>query len=372
MTKILFVITEDWALISHRLHLVSAAVSNGYDVAVATKFSSYQNLIDDTGARTFNWNLERKTINPLKQLKSILELCNIIIQFKPDIVHAVAHKPVLYCGLLKRLGLDFSFVAALGGVGFIFTSNKLFARLLRPIISLLLRFCLNGKKTKFILQNTENIELFDNLKIMRAAKVKLVRGSGVEIDKFKPVGLPKGSPIIIFPARMLWDKGVEEFVSSAKFIKKMGMEAKFILVGDIDIHNSASVKQSQINEWVSKGIVEHWKRQLDMVKIYEKATIVCLPSYHEGLPKVLLEAAACARPVVAFDVAGSREIVIDHHNGFLVPFKSQEKLNNALIELLKSKSLCEKLGIAGRKLVEENFSDKIINQKIFKIWEEVK
>ena len=371
MARILFVITEDWALISHRLHLVKAAIAEGHKVALATRFSIHEDMLRELGVMTFHWGLVRRSLNPIGELASILTLRHIIKSFQPDLVHAVAQKPVLYSGILKRLGGKFGFVAALGGIGFIFTSPVLKAKLLRPFISRLLQFCLAGKNTRFILQNPDNICLFETLGIVKTGFTKLVRGSGVEIDQYRPSALPNGVPVIILPARMLWDKGVAEFVNAARSIKEKGFKAEFVLVGDIDRHNSASVRQSQIDEWVSLKIVNHLSRHDHMASIYPETTITCLPSYHEGLPKVLLEAASCARPVIAFDVAGSREIVKDGKNGFLVPFKDQNRLEAALITLITDRQLCKKMGRAGRKMVEAEFSDRHINRQTFDIWDEV-
>lgn len=371
MAKVLFVITEDWALISHRLHLLKSAIAEGHEVALATRFSTYENMLEGLGIKIFNWGLVRRSLNPALEIMTIFKLRQIIKAFKPDLVHAVAQKPVLYCGILKRLGCKYGYVASMGGIGFIFTSSSLKAKLLRPVISRLLKFCLAGENTRFILQNPDNIRLFETLGIVKLGFTKLVRGSGVEIDQYKPTALPDGYPVIIMPARMLWDKGVAEFVSAAKSIKEKHIEAEFVLVGDIDQHNSESVSQSQIDKWVSKNIVKHLNRQEQMAPIYAKATITCLPSYHEGLPKVLLEAASCARPVVAFDVPGSREIVKNGINGFLVPFRDQKRLEAALVTLISDKQLCKKMGEIGRKIVEVEFSDKQINDQTFEIWNEV-
>ena len=371
MASILFVITEDWALISHRLHLVKEAIAKGHDVALAARFSKHEDSLNKLGVTTFQWGLVRRSTTPLGEIASILKLRHIIKTFQPDMVFAVAQKPVLYCGILKRFGGRFGFVAALGGLGFIFNSAALQAKLLRPFIARLLWFSLAGKNTRFILQNPDNVSLFENLGIVKKGFTKLIRGSGVEIDVYKPSALPTGVPIIILPARMLWDKGVAEFVKAAQSIKEKGFKAEFVLVGDIDRHNPASVSQSQIDEWVSLKIVNHISRQEDMASVYSETTITCLPSYHEGLPKVLLEAASCARPIVAFDVAGAREIVKDRENGFLVPFKDQNSLEKALIALITNRELCEKMGCAGRELVEAEFSDKYINCQTFDVWDEV-
>ena len=197
-----------------------------------------------------------------------------------------------------------------------------------------------------------------------------MRGAGVEIEKYCPSPIPQGVPMIILPARMLWDKGVAEFVRVARRIKARGVDARFTLVGDIDQHNPASVTQYQIDQWVEEGVVEQWGRRDDMDTVYPQASIVCLPSYNEGMPKVLLEAASCARPIVTFDVSGCREIVSDCVNGFLVNFGDETALETAIVTLIKDRSLCKKMGVNGRKIVEQEFSGEMINAQTFGIWNE--
>lgn len=370
MAKVLFVITEDWALLSHRMHLVKAAINRGDEVALATRFSTHRNFIAQFGVKTYDWTLTRKSLNPFAELFALFSLFKIIQDFRPDLVHAVAQKPVLYTGILKRLGGRFGFVAGLGGIGFIFNSAKLKAKLLRPVVAYLLRFVLAGSKTSFILQNQDNINLFEKLRIVRPGQTQLVKGSGVEISEFMPMPYPTGTPKIILPARLLWDKGVGEFVAAARAIKAQNIKADFILVGDIDPHNSASVSYQNIQQWVSEGLVEHWERQDNMPQIYQQAAVVCLPSYHEGLPKVLMEAASCARPVIAFDVPGCREIVKEGINGFLVSFGDQLGLEKAIMKLINNTDLCIQMGKKGREMVEAEFSDEKINAATFEIWKE--
>ena len=363
--KVLFVITEDWALISHRLHLVEAAIGAGYEVALATRFSKHRKKLEDRGIKIFEWYLHRGSLNPVKEIRAIFSLCKILWQFKPNIIHAVAQKPVIYVGLARKVFYKASFVGTLGGVGFIFTSKSLKAALLKPLLKLLLKSALVGEKTRLILQNK------DNFKIIEKKYIRIIKGAGVETKKFLPSKIPSGIPIVILPGRMLWDKGVGEFVRVANRIKNKNINVKFILVGDIDLDNPESIKQMQIDKWVSSGIIEQWGRSDKMEEVYKKCSIVCLPSYNEGLPKVLLEAGSCARPVVTFDVPGCREVVKQNVNGFLVEFGNEKVLETALLKLIKNKNLCEKMGKSGREIVLKEFSSIIVNAQTFSVWNEI-
>lgn len=369
--RVLFVITEDWTLISHRLHLVDAAIDAGYKVAIATKINKHRKFLEDRGMKIFEWKLHRGSLNPIKEIIAILSLMKILFEFKPDIIHAVAQKPVIYAGLAKKIYKKASFIAALGGLGFVYTSKRLRATLLKPLLRLLLKSVLDGKRTRLILQNKDNVNTIERINIINKKYIRLVKGAGVEMKKYLPSKIPLKTTIIILPGRMLWDKGVGEFVRVAKRIKGRNIKARFVLVGDIDLDNPESIKQIQIDKWIESGVIEHWGRCDDMEKVYKKSSIVCLPSYNEGLPKVLLEAGSSSRPIVAFDVPGCREVIKNKVNGFLVQFRNENALETALVKLINDKKLCEKMGKNGRKIVERYFASEIINTQTLKIWNEV-
>ena len=369
--RVLFVITEDWALISHRLHLIDAAITAGYDVGLATRINKDRDMLKARGIKIFDWKLQRRSLNPFLEMIALLRLWHILWLFNPDIIHAVAQKPVIYAGLARKFHRKVGFIGTLGGVGFIFTSKNLKAKLLKPIVQIFLKFSLTGKETRLILQNKENINTIKQIRVVDDKNIRLVRGAGVEVEKFLPSSMPKGTPMIILPGRMLWDKGVGEFVRVATRIKTRNIKAQFVLVGNIDLHNPASVSQTQINKWVNTGVIEQWGRCDNMELVYRQATVVCLPSYNEGLPKVLLEAGSCSRPVVTFDVSGCREVVKNKVNGFLVEFGNEDALETALINLISDNSLCKKMGRRGREIAITEFSSEIINAQTFNIWNEV-
>lgn len=369
--RVLFVITEDWALISHRLHLVDAAIKAGFEVGLLTRINSHHNILKARNINIFEWKLVRRSLNPVHEILSIICLYKTIWLFKPDIIHAVALKPVIYTGLVRFLFLKTGLIAALGGLGFIFNSKSLQARLLKPITKTFLKYALLKQRTRLILQNKDNIDTIENLNIIDTKNIRLIKGAGVEVKKFVPTPIPKGIPIITLPGRMLSDKGVFEFAKVAERIKFKNIKARFILAGDIDSQNPASIPQAYIDKWVRDGIIEHWERCDNIKEVYYKTSIVCLPSYNEGLPKVLIEAGSCSRPVVAFDVPGCREVVRNNINGFLVEFGNEYALEKALVDLIKDKQLCKRMGERGRKIVEKEFSDIVINNETFNVWNEI-
>ena len=369
--RVLFIITEDWALISHRLHLVDAAIAAGYEVGLATRINNHYHILKRHGVKIYEWNLRRRSLNPIREIITLVRLYQILWLFKPDIIHAVAQKPVIYAGLVKRFYRKIAFIGTLGGVGYIFTNNSLKASLLKPVVTTFLKLALMQKKTRLILQNKDNIDIVKNIGIVDQRNVRLIRGAGVETDKFLPSKVPDGIPIVILPGRLLWDKGVGEFIRVAKRIKERDIKARFVLVGSIDLDNPESVPQGKIDKWVKLGIIEQWGRCDDMETVYQQTSIVCLPSYNEGLPKVLLEAASCSRPAVAFDVPGCREVIQNNVNGFLVEFGNEYELERVLIKLIKNKKLCNIMGKKGRKIAETKFSSLIINRQTFNTWNEI-
>lgn len=348
-----------------------AAIDEGYQVALLSRFSSHRNIIKDSGIKVFDWSLNRGSKNLLLELRAVLEVVSAIKQFQPNLLHAVAIKPVLYSAIASSITGVKSRVFALGGLGFIFSSQKSFARFVKPLLVIAFRVLLGGKKSCLILQNPEDRSVFLSAKVMHPDKIRLISGAGVDTNFFLPKSLPEGIPLVVLPARMLWDKGVGEFVDVARVLNVWGINARFALVGTTDPHNPESVPDEQLNHWVEEGVIEWWGWREDMSEVYRQATIVCLPTYREGLPKSLLEAASCGRPIVAYDVPGCREIVLDGKNGFLVPFKDGQALHKIIRKLLEDSKLCSRMGKLGRELVVKKFSQERIAEETKLVWKEV-
>ena len=230
------------------------------------------------------------------------------------------------------------------------------ARLARPVIKGLFRSLLNSERTTLILQNPDDIEAICGSGTVDRDRVRLIPGSGVDTEEYRRQPESGDVPIVLLAARLLWDKGVGEFVDAAGILKREGVVARFILAGMGDNHNPRSIRASKLKEWHEHGYVEWWGQRSDMPAVFAASHIVCLPSYREGLPKVLIEAASCGRPIVTTDAPGCREIVIDGENGILVPIKDVDALVRAIRKLLDSPDLRLRMGLAGRQLVKRKFS----------------
>ncbi|HIP69721.1 MAG TPA: glycosyltransferase family 1 protein [Chromatiales bacterium] len=358
--SLIFFVSEDWYFYSHRLPLAKAAQNAGFDVAVITRINDHENIIRQAGIRIIPFELDRGGMNLFTDLSTITKLIHIYKHERPDIIHNVALKPVMYGSIAAKFSGVPHTINALTGLGWLFTSQSLKARVLSRIVIKILRYLL--KSSHVILQNKSDVGLVNNWRIPRTY---LVEGAGVDTEIYRPSSEPEGIPLVILPARMLWDKGVGDFVQAAKILKNKNVEARFILVGSPDPKNPSSVSQKQLSDWEVEGVVELWGHRTDMPVVFRNIHIVCLPSYREGLPKVLIEACASGRPIVTTDVPGCRDIVSTKFNGLLVPPHNSEALAQALGRLISDQELRQSMGKRGRKLATQKFSqDQIISETL--------
>jgi len=369
--KLLFLVTEDWYFYSHRLPPARAAQAAGYEVVVATRVEHRGADIEAEGFKLIPIGLRRRSRNPFREMAAIAEIVRIYRQEQPDIVHHVAIKPVLYGSLAAMVVRRPAVVNALAGMGFLFTSGGRLAALLRAAVSQVFRVLLNASRNVLILQNPDDQALLVSGGLVASSRVRLIRGSGVDIQRFHPLPEPDGPPLVMLASRMLWDKGVGEFVAAAGALRARGAVARFVLVGDGDADNPASIPEIQLKAWHESGVVECWGRCDDMPAAFARSHIVCLPSYREGLPKVLLEAAACARPLVATDAPGCREIVRHGENGLLVPLRDAVGLADAIEKLLNDPALRLRMGAKGRQMVESEFSETEVARQTLAVYREV-
>ena len=366
---IAYFVTEDWYFCSHRLQLAVAAKEAGYTVYVVTRVNSHGAEIEAAGLNLVPVTLSRRSKNPIVEAMFIWRLVRIYKEIRPDIAHHIAMKPVIYGSIAARAARAArvpAVVNAMAGLGFLFSSEKLIARLLRPVIRVLFRQLLNNDRTTVILQNPDDVKVLCDSGTVIRDHVRLIRGSGVDTDVYQYQPEPDGVPIVLLASRLLWDKGIGEFVDAASRINRERSNVRFVLVGEGDDENPASISADQLKEWNKQGNVECWGRRSDMPEIFAEAHIVCLPTaYGEGVPKVLIEAASCGRPIVATDAPGCREIVVDGKNGILVPVRDVDALVLAICKLLDSPVLRRQMGQSGRQLVKEEFSlEKVIGETL--------
>jgi len=364
--KIIYFVTEDWYFCLHWLRLAEASKSAGYDVSIVTRVREHGDIIRQAGITLIPFEISRQGMNPLREFATIARLVGLYRQHSPDLVHNVAMKPTLYGSLAARLAGITHVVNTLAGLGWLFTSRSLVARLIKKVVVYIFsHYFLNSI---IVLQNKDDAAFMEGLGLNY---VKVVRGAGVDTRKFIPSEESTATPLIILPARMLWDKGIREFIEVAQILKNKGVAARFVLIGGTDTGNPTAVATEQLEKWENDGIVEWWGQRTDMPEVYKQAHIVCLPSYREGLPTVLLEAAACGRPIVTTDTNGCREVVRHGENGFLVPVKSTAELADALQLLLENPALRQQMGARGREMVLTEFAVERVVAETLAVYEEL-
>lgn len=368
--RLLFVVNVDWFFLSHRLPLARAARDAGAEIMVAAADSGKSDEIRREGFAFLPIPFSRQGVAIIEEAKSLLLLVRLYRNLRPDLVHHVTIKPVLYGSLASRAVGDIKVVNAVSGLGYTFTSNQR-AKAIRVVATVLYRATTLNSYSRTIFQNPDDLKTFVEKRLVKPNQAILIRGSGVDCARFQERREPLGEPVVMLPSRMLWDKGVGEFVEAARAIRNSGVKARFVLVGGSDPGNPTGVPVEQLNAWVQSDVVEWWGHQDAMPEVLSSANLVVLPSYREGLPKVLLEAAASARAIVATDVPGCREIVRHDVNGLLVPPRSGEALAQAIWILLKSSELRTRFGRAGRGIVVREFSEQTVVRQTLDLYREL-
>jgi len=367
---LLFVVNVDWFFLSHRLPIALAAKKAGFHVVVAAADTGKGEVIRQHGLSFLRMPMLRKLSGPIPEFRTFVFLARLYYRIRPELIHHVTMKPILYGSFAAWLTRQEAVINAISGLGYAFSSHG-YARIRRWIAKKLYRMALHLPQSRTIFQNRDDLEEFCSSGLLLREQAVLIRGSGVDCSRFKATRQPEGNSVVMLPSRMLWDKGVGEFVDAARCIQGEQPDVRFVLVGSPDEGNRLTVPLAKLNGWVQAGIVEWWGQKEDMVSTLSTASIVVLPSYREGLPKVLLEAAACARPIVATDVPGCREIVRQGVNGLLVPPRDSVALAEAIQTLLRSPTLREEFGRAGREIAEAEFSEAIVGAQTLHLYREL-
>lgn len=355
--SILFLVNVDWFFVSHRLPIAIAAMETGYKVHLACTYTGKADYLASLDITLHPLPLSRSGIGIGTELKSFLAVYKLIRRLNPDIVHFITIKPVLYGGIASRLaGIKYR-VASISGLGYVFVANSLRAKVFRFFISIGYRMALKDKRIRVIFQNPEDKALLIKSSVIFEQQAIILKGSGVSLNSYPYVPEPEGMPVVTFASRLLKDKGVEEFVQAAELLKTRGVPARFWLVGDADPENPATVSQKKINAWHEADIVEILGYRSDIPRLFSQSNVIVLPSYYgEGLPKVLVEAAACGRAVVTTDHPGCRDAIKPDKTGLLVPVRDAVALADAIQRLIENPDLRKSMGQAGRELAEREYA----------------
>jgi glycosyltransferase involved in cell wall biosynthesis len=307
--------------------------------------------------------------NPLGEVKTLNAMIALYRQLKPDLVHHVSIKPVLYGGIAARLTGVKAVVGAMSGLGYVFIDESAKAKVLRQIVKPLFGLALGHQNSSMIFQNPEDRQRFLDMGLIQPEHAILIRGSGVDMEVFAAMPETEGKPIVLFAGRLMWKKGLGDFVEAARQLKD---KARFVVVGYAEATSPDTVPLSQLEAWMREGLIEYWGKRDDMPQVFAQSHIVCLPStYGEGVPKVLIEAAACGRAIVTTDTAGCREITHHEDNGLLVPPNNIVALVAALDRLIMDSQLRQQMGKRGREIALNEFSLKLVVKETLLLYEEL-
>jgi glycosyltransferase involved in cell wall biosynthesis len=354
------------------LELAKAAQQAGFDVSVLTRIKNHRDVIQNANVDLIPLNMVRGRVNPIFEIAALRQIWLTYRKTKPDIVHHVALKPVLYGGLISMFMPDIKVVNLLAGLGSVFSARNWTGYILRPLVKSLFRVLFKRTNSLTIVQNQADYDLLSRELLIPSEKLRLIKGSGVDIEQFHSRQVTVDVVNVALVSRLLTEKGIEEYVTAVKLLKQMGLNFNAFLVGEPDDENLASICSKQLLEWNAEGFVNCLGRIDDVAQFWPKMQIGVLPSYYaEGIPKCLIEAASCGLPIVTTNTPGCNEIVADGVNGILVPPKSVKELADALEKLILDASLRKKMGAAGRKKVEQEFSNDIILAQTLSVYREL-
>jgi glycosyltransferase involved in cell wall biosynthesis len=367
------VVNIEWYFRSHRLELAKALAAHGFDVTVAASVERGEaEAIKREGVRFLPLSLRRRSTNPAREVLTIAELVRLYRRERPDLVHHVTVKPILYGSIAARLAGTPAQINAIPGLGYLFLGQGFRGRVRRRLAMQAYKLALAGVRSRTIFQNAEDRHLFVAQGVVREDQTVLIRGAGVNVQKFLPLPEPPGRPLLMLASRLLWDKGVGDFVEAVRLLKSHGTLCRAIIVGKPDTENPHALSIERLRQWEAEGIVEFWGHQTDMPHVLSQAAVVVLPTFYpEGLPKILLEAAASARAIVATDMPGCREVVRHGENGLLVPPRDPGALAGALGELIRDPPRRAAMGAAGRARAVEEFSEERVFAETLQVYRDL-
>ena len=379
--KILYIVNNLAFFVSHRLPIAIAARDKGYSVNLISGLAGSSTMEKFAKRKLQDINLSYKicsfsnsSINAINELIGLIQLMMHINKIQPTIVHCISPKGIIYGGLVSRITKTKNLILAISGMGFAFTTgNSLngYRWLIYKIQCSILSVIMSHPNIRIIVQNENDRERFLKLNILGSAKIHLISGSGIDLKKFIYKKINEKEKIVLFPARMLWDKGVREFVEAARQIKKVMPDWRFIMAGAADYQHPTSVPIEFFYELNSEQIVEWIGYVDDLTSYYLDASIVCLPSYREGFPKCLLEAAAAGCAIVTTNTVGCRDSIEPNVTGLLVPIRSSEELKKALLLLMQNRFLRENFGKSGRELAIKKFGIDIVVKETLAIYKDI-
>jgi glycosyltransferase involved in cell wall biosynthesis len=353
-------VTEDWYFLMHWVAPLAEARANGIDVRVITGPGSKADAVAAHGFPHDLVPLSRRSRNPVRELITLVSLARLYRSQRPDVVHHIALKPILYGTIAASLAGVPRVVNTFAGLGYMFTEGGLFKRVARWFVLMLLRVTCSGSRVIITCQNQDDRRLLLQKSVIREDRCIVIAGVGIDLKEFHPTEETDGGRVVLFPGRLLWDKGVGDLVEASRILRRKSVPVEVVLAGEPDPENPASIPVELVRQWERDGLVKWVGRQSDMASLYHRANIVCVPSYREGLSRSLIEAACSGRAAVTTDVPGCRDIVVNRFNGLIVPPRCPKELAEALMVLLEYPSLRKVMGENGHKRVRQYFASEVV------------
>ena len=373
--KVALFANTDWYLYNFRLSLARRLRNEGYEVLLISPPGDYSARLIADGFRWLPLAMDRRSLNPLSEIGVIARLVDILRRERPQLLHSFTIKSVVYGSLAARLVGRIARVNAVAGLGHVFTIDNARNRLLRPAVQALLRLALTGEDVRLVVQNEDDQRQFIDLGLATERLVRLIKGSGVDIERFKPaprVARGRLRPSALLASRLLWGKGIGDYVEAARRLRAEGLEVDFLLAGRPDPGNPDAVPLATVQAWHAEGVVKWLDHVDDMAGLLNQIDVFVLPSgYGEGVPKSLLEAAACERALITTDTPGCREVVIDGDTGLLIPVGDPNVLAQAVRRLVGDPEFASRLGSAARRRVGAEFDDAIVRQATLSVYDEL-
>ncbi len=356
------------SLIGFRGDLIRAMVDRGLQVTAMTadEGSAVSDEVARLGAQFESYPVRRNSTNPVADWRTLRALRAAFRKRQPDVILAYTIKPVIWGGIAARAVPQARFFALITGLGYAFQGGSFKRQLLNQVVVRLYRFALR-RAEGVIFQNADNRDLFIKHRIVPAAKCHLVNGSGVNVEAFSPARFPAGPPTFLLIARLLGEKGIREYVEAAEIVHRRYPDARFQLVGPPD-PSPDGIPIEVVKQWHEAGTIEYLGATEDVRPFLSNCHVYVLPSYHEGMPRTVLEAMAMGRPVLTTNVSGCKETVEPGVNGWLVPHADAERLAERMIWLIENQHQWQPMGDESRRMAEEKFDVRAVNRELMRIF----
>lgn len=373
--KIVIFANTDWYLYNFRRSFALALRDAGHDVLLISPDGLYGEKLRAIGLRWQTLSMERRSLNPVRELGVLWRLIRLFRRERPDLVHAFTIKCAIYGSLSARIARVPARVNAVAGMGYVFASHDLKARLLRPIVRVLFKLSFGGRDARLILQNPDDAEIFKRARLVDPSCIRLILGSGVDCKRFHPDESrgPAERMRVLLPARLLREKGVIEYAEAARLLHERQVPVDLLLAGDPDQGNPAAVPEATVREWAGQGLLQWLAHVDDMPQLFRSVDVVALPSYYgEGLPKGLIEAGASGCALITTDMPGCREVVSDDGiDGLRVPARDPVALADAIERLAHDADLRRRLGKAARAKALQRFDERIVIERTMQVYAEL-